>query len=234
MSDEELGRQAIDHPIDQQRGTGAQTGYVFRDAFRLLSILTMGSVPLDHADPQSEFDHRFIGEKRAMAIDFLVRYPDYLAHDLLDLYEVDQNVETLNAVERIFADAEPDVRLVKMIRWSRGAFQNIETALAVLHCRELIKPMQRGLSSGGFQFEYLVGQKARDFLASAIEEQPSLRWYERQVALALRVAGTRSGTKLKDSQHEHDEYHSTPYGSVIPSIKEKVLKRLDEIKARGR
>ena len=41
-----------------------RTGYVFRDAFRLLAILVLGSKPLEVNDPSTGADSVFIGEKR--------------------------------------------------------------------------------------------------------------------------------------------------------------------------
>ncbi|MGN7126998.1 hypothetical protein [Methylorubrum populi] len=44
-----------------------------------------------------------------MAIDFLVRYPDYLADELLSLYESERDPDILAAAQGIFDASEPDV-----------------------------------------------------------------------------------------------------------------------------
>lgn len=64
-----------------------EPSYRHRDALRLLFILVAGSEDADK--PTQEFVKVFRAEKRLMAIDFLVRYPDYLGDALLDLYEED-------------------------------------------------------------------------------------------------------------------------------------------------
>lgn len=61
-----------------------ETGHVFRDALRLLFILVRGSTVLEQA--VDGWDRVFYGEKRALAIDFWLRYPDYLADQLVDIY----------------------------------------------------------------------------------------------------------------------------------------------------
>lgn len=208
-------------------------GYHYRDALRLLFVFIAGSEPVEPSDTGSDAQRIFIGEKRAMAIDFLVRYPDYLAHDLLDLYEAEGDPDLLNAAKSIFDNDEPDVRLVAMVRWRRGAFQNIETALAILDSRRLVRPVKRTIGGDKVRHEFLIGPTAVAFLEQAVKEQPSLDWYRRRVELAMRVARRRSGSDLKDAQYEHEEYRTTAYGAVIPSIKERVMKRLLRIMGNG-
>jgi hypothetical protein len=204
-------------------------GYHFRDALRLLFILVAGSVPIDGKDEDKDTLRVFMGEKRLMAIDFLVRYPDYLADELLDLYEKDQESALLRAVQSIFDNNEPDIRQVSMVRWRRGAFQNIETALAILDARMLVKPKKKILSGGRTRYDYILGLQAVEFLAQAVLDIPTLCWYQERVALAMRIAEHRSGSLLKEEQYEHDEYRNTAFGAVIPSIKDRVLKRLQKI-----
>lgn len=95
----------------------------------------------------------FLGEKRALAIDFWLRYPDYLADQLLNLYEAGGGQDLFDAAKRILVEEEPDVRLVKMIRWQRGAFDDLQTSLAILGFRGLTKPMRRKQANGHI-YEY--------------------------------------------------------------------------------
>lgn len=215
------------------RAPTSDVGYHYRDAMRLLFILVAGSEPVDPANTLIDAQRVFVGEKRAMAIDFLVRYPDYLAHDLLDLYEAEGDPGILEAVRSIFDNEEPDVRLVAMVRWRRGAFQNIETALAILDSRHLVRSVKRKIGGDHVRHEFLIGPHAEGFLKQAVANQPALAWYQYRVELAMRVAGRRSGSDLKDAQYEHDEYRTTAYGAVIPSIKERVLHRLKRISGGG-
>lgn len=204
------------------------TGHVFRDALRLLFILVQGGQNLPA--PSDDWDRVFVGEKRALAIDFWIRYPDYLADELLDLYEANGDEEAFEAACTIFEREEPDVRVAKMIRWRRGAYDDLQTSLAVLASRQLVRTMKRKLPAGGWQYEFMTGVHSRDFLAEAVDSQPVLGWYERQTYLALKVAGGMSGSALKEIHYEDPEYAFTPYGSPIPSIRDRVLDRIRRLK----
>lgn len=212
---------------------GDKSGYHFRDALRLLFILTQGSASMVAPDTARGFDHVFEGEKRAMALDFLIRYPDYLANDLLELYELEGDPQLLDAVGTIFRDGEPDLRVIYMVRWSFGAFEPLETAVAILEARGLVRAVKVNIG-GQDRHDFLVGPGAREFLERAVREQPQLAWYEKQVALALRVWGKSSGSAVKGAQYEHPEYRNTPRGSVIPSIKDRVLERFERLEGAAR
>jgi hypothetical protein len=204
-----------------------ETGYKYRDALRLLFILQHGSHLLDVMDA-SGATRVFEGEKRLHAINFWVRNPDYLAEALLDQYDQTAEPDLLDEVKAIFDNEEPSVRLVKMLRWKRGAFENIEDALAVLSSRRLIHTAKVPISNGKFQHNFYVYPTAETFLREAIEDQPTLVWYRERVALTMRVAGDGSGYALKAEQYLNPEYKDTTLGAFIPSIQERVRKRLVE------
>lgn len=124
------------------------SGTRHRYALRLLFILAGGSHETTTAI-EAEVTHVFQSEKRLMAIDFLVRYPDYLADALLDQFEASGDSDLIDAADRIFIDDEPSVRTVSMVRWHFGAYQKIETALP----------------------------KAFAFLETAVIQLPALAWY---------------------------------------------------------
>jgi hypothetical protein len=201
-------------------------GHAFRDALRLLFILVKAGNDL--TSPHDGWDRVCIGEKRVLAIDFWLRYPDYLADELLDLYEATGDVTALEAAEQIFENDEPDVRIVKMIKWRRGAFDDLQTSLSILRYRGLARSMKRKLPHG-FQYEFITGPAARDFIAEALRAQPALAWYDTQTDLALRIAEGKSGTALKGIHYTDEVYAGTPYGAPIPSIRDRVLDRLRSI-----
>src|SRR6267154_4074695 len=136
--------------------SGVETGFRYRDALRLLFILHEGSRPVDPPDPQTGIIGIFEGEKRLMAIDFWIRYPDYLADQLLDLYDQTKDPALLAEIQAIFDREEPDVRMIKVLRWRYGAFDRIEDALAILSARNLVKPMKKTLATGRSQHDFLV------------------------------------------------------------------------------
>ncbi|WP_246748022.1 hypothetical protein [Methylobacterium sp. SD274] len=163
-----------------------------------------------------------------MAMDFLVRYPDYLADELLNRYEIEHSPELLAQVEAIFSANEPDVRLVKMVRWHRGAFQNIETSLSILRYHGLVRALRK--AAGQRRHDFVVEASAFTFIEDAIHRQPTLAWYRDRAELVMTLTGLRSGSSLKDDQYLHEEYRDAPLGTEIPSIRGRVLERLNRLR----
>ncbi len=206
-----------------------ETGFRYRDALRLLFILHMGARTPQQSEAPPGVIGIFEGEKRLMAIDFWVRYPDYLADQLLNLYENSKDSGLLSEIQKIFDLDEPDVRTIKVLRWKYGAFDRIEDALAILSARNLVKPVKKNLPTGKTQHDFLVYGQSAEFLRGAVREQPAVKWYEDRTRLALTVAGGKSGYALKDMQYEAPEYEGTKWSAVIPSIKDRVLSRLKSL-----
>lgn len=207
---------------------GNQTGYNNRDAIRLLFLLALGSEPADPARSAPGDPRVFRGEKRAMAMDFLVRYPDYLAEALLDRYEAERDPALLAQAAAIFDADEPSVRLVGMVRWHRGAFQNIETALSILRAFGLVTPLRQ--TGGHRRHDFRIEPKAFPFMDDVIRQHPSLAWYRDRAELVSTLAGLRSGSSLKEEQYLHKEYRDAPLGTEIPSIKDRVLARIQRLR----
>lgn len=212
------------HTADSAYNNGAR----YRDALRLLFILVAGSDDFD--EPTEEIVKVFRAEKRLMAMDFLVRYPDYLADALLDAVEAEGDLDLLKKVEAIFDADEPSVRLVRMVRWKRGAYENIEDALSLLSYYGLVRSTQlKGEDGKVRRYEYQISTKAMDFLDQCVADYSDLAWYRERMELVMRVASDKSGSKLKDWQYAHPTYGKTLHGDLIPSIRVEVEKRLRAI-----
>lgn len=223
-----LDDSACEHGVVHTADSVSSSRARYRDALRLLFILVAGAD--DAAEPAEESVKVFKAEKRLMAMDFLVRYPDYLADALLDVVEVEGDVDLLEKVEGIFDADEPSVRLVRMVRWKRGAYENIEDALSLLSYYGLVQSMQlKGEDGKVRRYEYLISSKAVAFLDKCVADHPALMWYRERMTLVMRAASGKSGSKLKDWQYEHPTYGQTLHGDLIPSIRGEVEKRLHEI-----
>ncbi|MEH3116296.1 MAG: hypothetical protein PGN25_01355 [Methylorubrum populi] len=101
-----------------------------RNALRILFILTRGSRPAPEAGVEG-FDRVFTGESRVHALDFWMRYPDYLADELLTLFEATGDPSHLDEARRIFDRDEPDLRRVPMMRFYFGAYEPLDTVLTL-------------------------------------------------------------------------------------------------------
>lgn len=183
-----------------------------RNALRILFILVKGSRPYT-GTPVDGYDRVFRGETKVQALDFWVRYPDYLADELLSLYETTGDGECLAAASDIFAEEEPDLRRVPMLRRYFGAYEPLDTVLGILKSRGLVLP-----------------RSLRDLITEAVADLPELGWYDRRVDLVLRVADGRGGYALKERQHRQKEYHDAQTGDLIPTTAERVRKRLETLR----
>lgn len=209
-------------------GAAPEPGYRHRDALRLLFILVAGAEDVDQSIENG--DRIFRAEKRLMAMDFLVRYPDYLADALLDLFAETGEADLVDAVRKIFLDDEPSIRLIRMVRWRHGAYQNVEDALSMLSYYGLARPMKLKGDDGKIRrYEYLIPSTATQFLDKCITDFPELGWYRERLKLVMRVAAGKSGSALKEWQYEHPEYGNTMQGDIIPTILDQVQKRLSKI-----
>ncbi|AJY71051.1 hypothetical protein RW64_16435 [Geobacter sulfurreducens] len=200
-----------------------------RDALRILFILGAGGTPW--ADPEDpEIVSIFKGEARLLAFDFWMRNPDYLAAELLDMYEQDGNNGYLQAVETIFDNDEPDLRRVPMIRYLFGAYDRMDDSLSLLRSRELIRITGLRIKTKVKETDFLLTAKGKEVCISAVTQEPILRWYADRAELVAKVAGDRGGTALKQQQYERTTYAETKYGGVIPPIASEVRQRLEQLK----
>ncbi len=203
-----------------------------RDAIRLLFILCEGSQAL----PESICDatHIFRGEARLHALDFWLRYPDYLAAELLDRFARDGQPEDLALVENIMSSEEPDIRRLPMVRYFFGAFDPIDNAMSILKSRELVAIT--GRKSGGRVIEtnFLLFPKTFAVCEQAVKSAPVLKWYCDRAKVVCDLAGSATGTALKERQYKRSQYAGTELGYQIPSITEAVRARLDAIKLKGK
>jgi hypothetical protein len=196
-----------------------------RDALRLLFILVKGSTPLA-VDDSSGASGIFKGEARLYALDFWMRNPDYLADELLNVYQVTQDKQLLTTVEDMFRGEEPDLRRFPMIRWKFGAYERLDDTLAILTSRRLVRITGRKAGTKVLETDFLIMPSAFSLAEQIVVEFPPLEWYAKRASLVTQLAGTRGGGALKEHQHKQIEYHETNLGGLIPPITARVQARL--------
>lgn len=199
-----------------------------RDAIRLLFVLSEGSRPLPEADRGAT--HIFRGETRLHALDFWMRYPDYLAAELIDRFERDGQAGDLDVADSIMGSDEPDLRRLPMVRYFFGAFDPIDNALSILKARELVTITGRKSGDRPIETNFLIYPKAFEVCDNAVKTAPVLGWYRDRARLVCELAGTATGGALKDRQYERSQYAGTELGYQIPSIADAVRQRLATIK----
>ncbi|QDT45681.1 hypothetical protein Pan241w_58080 [Gimesia alba] len=196
-----------------------------RDALRLLYIFYAG------AEIQSPDDDGcklvFKGNTKLYAYDFWMRYPDYLADELLDLFDRTNDKKYLDAASKIFADDEPSIRKFPMIRYRFGAYEQVDDALAILRSCGLIKIGGRKKVAQVFETNFYLLPIAEQVTQDIIVEYPALEWYPNRAKLVAEVAARRGGAALKARQYEKIEYAETTLGKVIPAVTDRVKERLE-------
>jgi hypothetical protein len=207
-----------------------------RDAVRILHILHQAGedVRSRRGDIPATAVKVVRAEKRLQALDFWVRNPDYLAHELLNQYENDHDPESLRLAAEVMQGDEPELRRLGMLRFFFGAFERVHDAVATLKTFQLVdvRPRFRGtpprLSHRDF---YLLEAGAER--ATELAQDDVLRWYSERAALVARVAGDRSGDALKDAQYSVERYGGARWGEIIAPVRDEVRARLTELQQRN-
>ena len=202
-----------------------------QNAIRLLFILIYGSEKLldvHHSGAEGVFK----SEMRLHAMDFWVRYPDYLAYELISIFRETHEVSLLKQAEAIFEDQEPDLRRIQMIRWRFGAYDKVDNTLSVLLSKGLIRLEDKRNITGVQEHHYLLMPSAYSLESDIEQEFPVLGWYKERAKLVSKIAGKRGGKALKDRQYEHITYANTTGGSIIQPITEEVRLSLENLKNR--
>lgn len=201
----------------------------YRDALRLLYIFVNGAEPLPQPD-SSGAAAIFRGEAKLHAYDFWMRNPDYLAEELLDLFEKSGERRYLAEVEGIFDADEPDIRRFPMIRYRFGAYERLDDTLALLRSRDLVRITGTKAGTKVMETDFLVMPIAVQSAKEISKDFPVLDWYARRASLVAEVAAGRGGAALKKRQYEQADYAETQMGGVIPPITVRVRARLAVLK----
>lgn len=172
----------------------------------------------------------FKGEARLQAFDFWVRNPDYLAAELLDLFEETDNKSFYDAAETILGNEEPDLRRVPMIRYFFGAYERLDDALSLLRSRELIRITgAKGQNQKVLETDFILTKTGYETCSVALKKEPILQWYSDRAELVSKVAGSMGGAALKQKQYQRASYAETKLGGIIPAITDDVRLRLAQL-----
>lgn len=204
-----------------------------QNAVRLLACITAGGKKPESGKWDADIVAVLDGQARLQALDFWMRYPDYLANELLNDFENGGSRELLDTAKCIFNDREPDLRHLPMIRYHFGAFEPLDNALSILRAADLIRIRRKGQPGHIQRHLYLLTQQGLEAMETLAKAAPELAWYKDRAQMVARVAGTQGGSALKDRQYLQKEYAETDLSQPIRSISERVLKRLNELESRG-
>jgi hypothetical protein len=196
----------------------------FRDRLRVIIILYIFCERL--SDQDDGFHGVFRSEIKIQALDFLLRYPDFLSMELMDLMDNDPTIdrdEVRSIVKGIYQNKEPDIRNEEMEKFFHGAYESIDDVIAFLVSVGFIKyESKKRIDGKEYDKIYLITKECANKIEYNLKGIHAVGWYFNRCGLIKDYFGKFSGTDLKARQYRYGEYSNISYHSHIQNINEKV------------
>jgi hypothetical protein len=217
-------------------GATAGDGDPFFDAVRLLLLLDAAVTNVDlqtwHQAPPDA-----VGVVRTQTLlqklDFWLRYPDYLADELLTEYEASSEPILLRIAAQILDSDEPELRQIPMLRYKFGAYEPLDMPLSVLSVAGLAVIRRSRTEQRVRHYDYYLTERGRTTARTCVEDFPVLAWYGKRTKLVVALAqGTgMTGTALRKRQYLQRDYAGTGLNEEIASIAARARRRLEALKS---
>lgn len=202
----------------------------FRDRLRIIIILYTFCEKLE--DNQSDYYGVFRTEIKIQAIDFLLRYPDFLSFELMDLTDHDSAIDSLEIkqiIQQIYKSKEPEIRVEEMEKFFHGAYESIDDVILFLVSIDFLKyESKKSVDGKKYDRKYFITNFCVEKIKTGLQDIPSAKWYFDRVKLIKKYFSKFSGTELKTRQYKYSEYSKVSYRSYIMSVNEKVEKAFKE------
>ena len=115
-----------------------------------------------------------------------------------------------------------------MERFFFGAYEDIDDVIGFLKSIDFIDfSSKKSTDLKTIEKHYYITERAIRKMDNTISDLSSLQWYILRCELIKKYFGDLSGTQLKVSQYQIEEYRETSYKNYIGSIKNLVI---DEFK----
>ncbi|GAB3849064.1 hypothetical protein GCM10029963_32890 [Micromonospora andamanensis] len=206
-------------------------GDPFFDAVRLLLLLEAAATEPDLRTPEV-VPADAVGVVRTQTLlqklDFWLRYPDYLADELLTEYERSGEAVLLDIAAEILNSDEPELRQIPMLRYKFGAYEPLDMPMSVLSVAGLAVVRWSRTEQRVRHYDYYLTARGRATAQSCVADFPELAWYGERTRLVVALAqGTGStGTALRKRQYLQRDYAGTGLNEEIASIAERARRRL--------
>lgn len=204
--------------------------FVEVDAARLLVLLGFFASPADEAVralpcfPQEHNpSHHFTPEYGLQKLDFLLRYPTYVAYELIELcrlgeVELERHPAVKDTVRAIFAEEEPEFRTDAFRRFWRGAYQRLDDVEAWWHARGLVFTGTVRTSDNKSQKHYFLTDAGLRVGADLVTKIEHARWWADRCRLLHAFFGHLPAARLKELQYSHAPYRDAQLREVIPDL----------------
>lgn len=199
----------------------------FRDRLRIIIILYVFCEQFESANDRNEkFYGLFRSEIKIQALDFLLRYPDFLSMELMNLMDDDTNIDRndiRNVITKIYSDNEPDLRVEEMEKFFHGAYESIDEVIAFHVSIGFLKHESKKRTDGKtYDKNYYVTFDCANRIESSLKLIPAVQWYFERCELIKKYFDKFAGSQLKSRQYMYSEYSNISYKSHIQNINSKV------------
>lgn len=170
-------------------------------------------------------------EVKIQKLDFLLRNPDYLSYELLELMKSGraEKTEIKDIIKTIFTENEPEIRKLEMEKFFFGAYEDIDHVISFLvTCGFIEFKSKRDTNLRVIKKSYYITKEADKKINENFNEIDVLNWYIDRCTLIKKYFGDFSGTELKVLQYQIEEYKNTSYREFINGINELVKKTYSE------
>lgn len=212
---------------------GLERRPVIVDATRLLLVIHRFAVEPDDSMrrlrcwPPHPVRRVLTPEYLLQKVDFLVRYPSYVAYELIELHRLDvPSAMDGEAVKRdvraVFALREPELRTQPFRRFWRGAYERLDRVLNWWHARGLVfTGQERQPAPGGMgrpQRYFFLSPDGETAAQQVVEHVDHARWYDERIRLIHRYFGGLPAARIKSLQYAHPQYADAQLNEYIPDI----------------
>lgn len=204
------------------------------DAARLLLLVHRFALEPDAATrqlrcwPERPVSRYFTPEYYLQKLDFLVRYPRYLAYELTELHAngvaAALDAEAVKAdIRELLADEEPELRTTPFRRFWRGAYESIDRVEAWWFARGLIYTAfeRRGGLAPTIarpQKYFFLTPLGETTAVRLVSEVDHAQWYDARIRLIHRYFGGMSAAQVKSLQYSHRPYREAQLNELIPDL----------------
>jgi hypothetical protein len=208
--------------------------FVEVDAARLLLILARFAVPIDDDEsqlpcfPRHDVVRHFTPEYYLQKLDFLLRYPGYLAYELTELHRLGVDAaqdrdEVKDLVRSVLRDREPEHLTVPFRKFWRGAYERLDDVEAWWYARRLVYTGIELKGSARPQKHYFLTALAEAKAQRLVAVVEQARWYSQRIGLIARFFGGLPAARVKELQYSHEPYRQAQLNEIIPDLAPKEI-----------
>jgi hypothetical protein len=203
--------------------------FVEVDAARLLLILARFAAPIDDqvrqlpCFPDHEVARHFTPEYYLQKLDFLVRYPGYLAYEFTELHRLDIEAARdgdglMRLIRMVLREREPELMTLPFRKFWRGAYERLDDVEAWWYARRLVYTVLEPKGGARPQKHYFLTDLAETEARRLVGAVEYARWYAQRVGLIYCFFGGLSAAQVKELQYGHDAYRQAQLNEAIPDL----------------